>query len=435
VIPPPLPEPLPGQLTEVVLNPLGGRHPHVHLHVVLELRRCPDRRALVGALAATLSDFPVLACRYRPGWWRDRWVPVEVDPADLVHVAVGETDPDAALHRHVERTFDHLTEPAVRLLLIERENGGARLVISVNHLVADGAGCLTLANVLGAHLHGTRPRWPVGAARSHLAVLRGLRPGDLPLLALEVVREGLQPWSILRVPRRDRPIPVEDAPPGPQWRTVHIQGEAASRFVAWCKSHRATINDGFVALLARLGAGRARRGPVAAAYTIDTRRYLARPRSLISNLLGIGMVVLPRRHLGDATDTLRAVSAKIGAQKRRLPGLAYNVLPSLSFGWLPHGLVRRVGDRAIHAILGYLSRSLAVTNIGPMDAYLEPFGDDVEAASVLGPFVHGLAAPPVVATGFRGSFTLHVCGGGEFPDAALEELAEELEALATDLPG
>lgn len=416
------------------MNPLSGRHPHVHLHVVLELRRALEREALVEALAATMGDFPVLACRYRPGWWRDRWVPAEVDPDTLVQLEPAGVDADEALYRHVERRFDHLAEPPVRLLQIEREQG-ARLVISINHMVADGAGCLTLANVLGAHLYGTEPRAPVGAARSHLAVLRGLRAKDLPLLALEVVREGLQPWSILRVPRRDRPIPIRDAPARPQWRTVDIQGERAARFSRWCKAHGATINDGLVAILARLGALRATHGPVAAGYTIDTRRYLARPRSLISNLLGVGMVVLPRRHLSTVTDTLRAVSARIGVQKRRLPGLAYNVLPSLSFGWLPHGLVRRVGDGAIHAILGYLSRSLAVTNIGPMDEYLAPWGDDVETASVLGPFVYGLAAPPVVATGFRGGFTLHICGGGEFAPGALDVFADEIEELMADLGG
>ncbi len=419
---------LPGQLTEVVMNPLAGRHPHVHLHVVLELRRACPRESLVQALGATIRDFPVLGARYRPGWWRDRWEPAGVDPGDLVRVESDVGDLDAALQRHVERPFDHLTAPPVRLLQCEGEGGDARLVLSINHLVGDGAGCLTLANVFGAHLCGGTPRAPVGGARSHLAVLRGLRPRDLPLLALEMVREGLQPWSILRVPPRERGFARGDTAPRPQWRTVRVEGDTATRFTRWCKAHGATINDGLVAVMARLGAQRARGGPVAAAYTIDTRRYLARPRSLISNLLGIGMVVLPRGRLSEPADTLRAVAERIGEQKRRLPGLAYNVLPSLSFGWLPHGLVRRAGDRAIHTILGYLSRALAVTNIGPMDEYLAPYGDDVVAASVLGPFVHGLAAPVVAATGFRGNFTLQVCGGGEFPSEVMGEFAGELRS-------
>jgi NRPS condensation-like uncharacterized protein len=423
---------LPGQMTEVVVHAIARRYPHVHLHVVLELRAPYPREALVDALASTIADFPVLAARYVPGWWRDRWVSTGIGADELVETATVEGPVEERIAAHVGRTFDHQTEPSVRLLQVEGA-GETRLVISVHHMVSDGAGCLTLANVLGAHLCGGEPRAPVGAARSHLAVLRGLRTRDLPLLALEVIREGIQPWSILRVRRRDREFPQVDGPAAPAWHTVRLTGEAAERFAGWCRAHGATINDGLVAAMTRLSAARTAAGPVAAAYTIDTRRYLARPRSLISNLVGVSMVVLPRATVSSALEALRAVSARIGVQKRRLPGLAYNVLPSLSFGWMPHGIIRRVGDRAIHTILGYQARALAVTNIGAMDGYLAPFGDRVVAASVLGPFIRGAPAPVVVATGFGGGLTLHVCAGGQFEAGTLAEFASELQGVLTDL--
>ncbi len=419
-------------MTEVVVHALAQRYPHVHLHVVLELTAPYSGEALVDALARTLDDFPVLAARYVPGWWRDRWLPAGIGARELVEVEDAVEDLDARLAAHVDRPFDYLAEPALRLLQITGE-GATRLVISVNHMVSDGAGCLTLANVLGAHLHGVPPRSPVGTARSHLAVMAGLRARDLPLLALEVIREGIQPWSILRVRRRDREFPRADGAPNPGWRTVRLAGDAAAAFADGCRRHGATINDGLVAAMARLSAARTTAGPVAAAYTIDTRRYLARPRSLISNLVGVSLVVLPRARVASALEALRAVSARIGEQKRRLPGLAYNVLPSLSFGWMPHDWIRSVGDRAIHTILGYMNRAIAVTNIGAMDEYLAPYGDRVTAASVLGPFVRGAPAPIVVTTGFRGSFTLHVCGGGQFDDEILAGFAGELEEALGEL--
>ena len=43
------------------------------------------------------------------------------------------------------------------------------------------------------------------------------------------------------------------------------------------------------------------------------------------------------------------------------------------------------------------------------------------------------AAPVVVATGFRGGLTLHVCAGGQFEAGTLAELANELQGVLTDL--
>ena len=413
----------PAQLTEVLLHGTEADLPHVHLHLSVDLIRPYPREQLEAAARRVIEVFPVLGCRLRPSWWRDRWLPWGGDVADLVHVE--RTDDLASTTRsQVARRFDHVTAPTWRLAQLEHV-GGARLLISLHHMTGDGGGLKALANVLVASLAGVEPSPEPTASRSMLAPLWRLRLRDLPVLALEFVREGLQPLSVLRVRKLRRGFAPGDGAPDPAWRTVALRGEAASSFIDGCKAQGATINDGLVAAVARLSGERGERGPVAAGYTIDLRRYLP-PTSRITNLHGVSLVVLPRRLAGDPERTLRAVSDRIGEQKRRLPGLAYTLLPLLLIGWLPHGLLRRVGRLVLNNVLASINRALAVTNIGALDETLAPLGDNATAASVIGPFVHGLPLPVITATGFRGGLTLHVESTGSVAAEALDELAEEL---------
>lgn len=375
-----------------------------------------------------IEVFPVLGCRYRASWWRDRWLPWQGDVAALVHVERVD-DLEAATREQVARPFDHVTAPTWRLAALEHDRG-SRLVISLHHMTGDGGGVKALANVVVSSLCGVEPSPEPTASRSMLAPARGLRLRDLPILALEFVREGLQPLSMLRVRKLRRAFPRGDGDPTPSWRTVALRGEPARAFVASCKALGATINDGLVAAVARMAAGRGEKGPVAAGYTVDLRRYLP-PSSRITNLHGVSLVVLPRRRVGDPTGTLQAISDRIGEQKRRLPGLAYTLLPLVAIGWLPHGLLRRVGRLVLNNVLSSINRALAVTNIGALDETLAPLGEDAVSASIVGPFVHGLPVPVITATGFRGELTLHVEATGTLAPEALDELAEELTDALT----
>lgn len=414
---------MPAQLTEVLLHGTERHFPHVHLHLCVDLARTFDRRQLEAAARQVIDTFPVLGCHYRPSWWRDRWLPWQGDVADLVHVEEVD-DVDAATRSQIARRFDHVQALTWRLASLEHADG-SRLIVSLHHMTGDGGGVKALASVLVASLCGVEPSPAPTASRSMLAPARALRLRDLPILALEFVREGLQPLSILRV-RRLRAFEGGDGSAEPAWRTVRLTGERAATWIEGCKAAGATINDGLVAAVARLAARRADKGPVAAGYTIDLRRYLA-PSSRITNLHGVSLVALPRERLTAPDDTLAAVHDRIGEQKRRLPGLAYTLLPLLLIGWLPHGLLRRVGRLVLNNVLGTLNRALAVTNIGALDETLEPLGHTATAASIVGPFVHGMPVPVMTATGFRGELTVHVQATGTLAPAALDELATELE--------
>lgn len=418
-------EALPAQLVETLLHATEEELSHVHLHALVDLVRPVTRGELEAAAGAVMEAFPVLGCRFQASWWRDRWLRWSGEVAELVHVErVDDGDLHDATRRQVERRFDHTRAPTWRLAFLEHGAGG-RLVVSLHHMTGDGGGLKAVTNVVAAALCGVPPDPPPSPSRSMLTPARGLRLRDLPVLALEFVREGLQPLSVLRVRRLPR-VARGGEDKRPIWRTVTLQGEPARRFVERCKASGATINDGLVAAALRLAARRGARGPVAAGYTVDLRRYLQSPMSVVTNLHGVALVVLPRRCAGSGDEALAAVSARIGVQKRRLPGLAYTLLPVLALSWLPHGLLRRVGGLVLRSVLRNLDRALAVTNVGSLDETLAPFGDAVVEASFLGPFVHGLPVPVIIASGFRGSLTLHVEGTEAFAPEALEAFASEL---------
>lgn len=425
----PAPRSLPAQLAEVLLHGTRYVFPHTHLHVCIDLRRSWTRDRIEEAVAAVIRDHPVLGCRYEPSWWRDRWVPCDGGPGDLVHTeSVEREDLAAATLRQVRRLMDHTATPTFRLARIEHE-GGCRLLVTLHHMTGDGGAVKAVANSVAAHLQGVDPHPPPCPDRSVLAPARFLRLGDLPALLAELAREALQPLSILRVHRLSRVFQAGAGQSEPQWRSIVLSGSRADGFVAACRRSGATINDGLVAAVARLATRYSESGPAAASYTIDLRRYIRPPSARVTNLHGVRLLVLPRDRLAGPREAVLEVSHRIGEHKRRLPGLSYTLLPALLLGWLPHGILRRAGRVVLGNLIAYMNRALALTNIGALDEALAPFGEDALEASIIGPFVHGFRFPIVTATGFRGSLTLHVGSTGTISEDALEGYARDLADL------
>lgn len=413
---------LPAEVVEVVFAGLEGAFPHVHLHLLVDLDRSFDLPQLERALRDLVDAFPVLGCRYRAGWWRDRWVPWNGDLSGRVQVQQVR-DVEAATRALVRCPWRAALELPVRLTFLRHGDGG-RLVLSLHHMAADGGGAKAAGAVLAASLAGVAPEPSPTSDRRLSAVARSLRLRDLPVLALELVREGLLPLSMLRVRQLEPPWTAGDGSSLPIWRTVSCPAERPAGV---------TVNDLLVAALLRVALRRSPRGPIGAAFTVDLRRFLRDARARVTNLAGVTMVVLPRRRV--EADVLAATSAAIGEQKRRLPGLPYMLGPALFLGWLPHGLMRRVGASIVRMALRRGARAPVLTNIGPLDEALAPLGETVRAASVVGPFLHGSPVPLVTATGFAGELHLQVGGTGTFAAEALEGYAEGVQRALAELLG
>ncbi len=415
------------ELSDALVGGAVDRVPLGSLHVLIDLDAPFERAALEGAAAAAIAAFPVLGRVYCQRFWRDAWLPWDGGPADLVRVLESDQPVDELTRAELSRPFAVFGEPQFRMVQLTHP-GGTRLVLTAHHLLADGGGMKAITQVVGCSLCGGEPHPPPGLERSLLAPARALRLSDLPTLTGELFREAIQPLSVMRIGRLEPPFETGEADAPIRWRPMVMDPDEVAAFQRACRDLDATLNDGLVGTVASLAARRSRRGLVGAAYTIDLRRYLAEPALLVTNLHAVSLVALKRAALGQRDGAVRAASAAIGEQKRRLLGMAYVLLPTVLAGWMPHGLLRAYARVFIGTLLSFFRRVLAMTNIGALDEAVAPFGERALTASIAGPFIIGLDAPVTVVTGFRGTLTMHVCAPGTVTAAAVQSYVEELGA-------
>ena len=421
------------ELADVGLFESMSRYGDMSIHAVLDLRRTFSREELERAASATIEDFPVLGGAYEPRFWRDRWRRVEGPVSGIVHVVDEPVDLEADTEAWARRPIATTRERPLRIVSLRRRQG-SRVIVSVMHVAVDGGGAAAVGHVLGSHLYGVRPSAPVDARRGVRSALDRLRWRHLPALARDVAKAVTQPLRTLAATPRERPYPVGGAREA-SWRYLVIPAADLARIKARCGARGASVNDALIAALARVGAGRSSRGPLAVTYTMDLRRYAASPRLTAANTSTILTAIVPRAAIADLATTASAVAAITSRQRRGLEGPAFLVAPLALGAIVPHAFARRL-TRWLHPALVDLplDRGLLVTNVGRLDDGLAAFGDDLEAVRVIGPNLDSVGVPAVVAYGFRGELHLELFAGSPLGAGALEEFEAELRG-ALELPG
>lgn len=415
---------LTAQLADVGLFESTSRYGDMCIHAVIDLRRTFSREALERAVAATITDFPVLGRTYEPRFWRDRWKRADGVVSDVVHV-VEPADLEAETDAWVRRSIDVTRERPIRIVSLARGRG-SRLILSVTHVAVDGGGVAAVGHVFGSHLYGVPPSAPADTRRDVATALERLRWYHLPVFARDLAKAIVQPLRTLAAARRERHYPAGPARDA-SWRYVVISAADLARIKSRCRENGATVNDALIAALARIGAARSTRGPLAVMYTMDLRRYAASPRLTAANTSSILTAIVPRESVGDLATTAGAVAAITAEHRRGLAGPAFIALPLALGAGSPHAVARTI-TRAIHPVIVDLplSRGLLVTNVGRLDDGLAPFGDDIEALRIVGPSIAGVPVPLVVAYGFRGELHLHVFAAPGLGVEAIDELDAEL---------
>ena len=420
-------KPRTAQTVDVGLFGSMRRYGDLGVHAVVDLRRAFSREELTRAVAATVADFPVLGCLYEAGFFRDRWVPAKGPLSEIVHA--GEPgDLEAATARWTRRPLDPTRERPLRVVLLPRERG-CRLVVSLAHLAVDGAGMAAVGHVLGAHLYGRTPMLPVEARRDLGRTLDGLSWLHLPVLARDTANNLLQPLRVFFAGRRERAFPAGGSDE-PRTRDVVLEASEIEAIRARC-GRRASVNDLLVAALARVGARRSKRGPVAVMYTMDLRRFSRSPHLSAANASSILTALVPRAATRDLPTAARVVGEITARHRRGLSGPAFVLLPVALSRRTPHGILRRIIP-LLHPVLVDLplTRGLMFTNVGKLDQGLGPFVEDMESIRIVGPNMRGVTVPIIVAFGLRGRLHLEMFAPPELAAEALEELESEIrEAL------
>ncbi len=418
-----------GEFYDAALNGVTAAVGQMQLHVLLDLAEPFTREQVEAAVAGTVASFPVMGCRYEHGWWRDRWVPMtEVAATDVVEELGGDLD------EVMEELPRRALEPAAgwpwRVAMIRRDPG-QRLVLTVVHDLADGAGVLAVTREFVSQLTGGGSIAGEGAMdRGYGQLLRSLRLVDLPYLVIGGIAEAMTPLLVpLLGPIRLRTAEPAPAVPRPVFRTVSSGVGEGSPVRALCEEVGCTVNDVLLASLALLNASLSGSGRLGNFFTVNLRRHLADDAPRVSNLSGVDSVILPRDVAGSLPEAAVAVARRTQRMKRRLVGFAFSAMPALTLMICPHAVVRGVAAFWGRYTSLLLSRGLVVTNIGAMDRYVQALGENLVAASVLGPFGRGPLVPIITATGFRDRLTLQINAQSNLAEEDLERMANELSAI------
>jgi len=177
-----------------------------------------------------------------------------------------------------------------------------------------------------------------------------------------------------------------------------------------CKAWGCTIHDALVTTLMLASRRLIPRGNVGVLYTINGRRFLPDTRPRVANLRGMPLLDLAPAGIGDSAATATRVPSLIGRQKGRFPGFPVVLSNVAAMSLVPHAVLRAGIGWWLRGGLAVPGRGQRVTHSGPMDSYLEPLGDRVLHAEMLGPWRVGLRVPIIVATGFRDRLTVAIHG-------------------------
>lgn len=417
----------------------------MHLFVTLDISRPFSHEMLKQAVAEVIQHFPVLGCRYVQGWWRDRWVMApSITSADIVEWVETTEDLEATTHRLLRASIEPSTHWPWRVTQIHA-NGRCRLVLTVLHQVADGAGTLLITNAFAqalqraceeasARASSTRTTpdalsLPGSSVRGIRPVLSSLRLSQIPMLAVSVFAEWLRPLWLPFLAKTALPsIPTtSSAQPISHAATIDIRDGCPLRLR--CKQLGCTINDALVTALIMLVKSLSEKGRLGAFFTVDLRRYIQDQVPRVANLSSFDMITLPRSFASDFDQTAQHIARRTQKQKCRFVGLPIFLAATAITGFLPYALQRWMGYLGTRWIKMLANRGLVVTNIGSLDEALASLGDTVCHASVLGPFMANLSIPMITATSFRGRLTLQFNSFDSTPIEFLQQMAATVSEI------
>lgn len=407
------------------------------LVVVIQLHGTLDVDRLRRAIRAVAEDLPELGARPRQGFWRTRWE-VDENPRWPVTEHVVRDDAGAAeLEAELfARPFSLEGELPLEALLVHLADGD-RLMIRVNHLLADGGGTKELAYRIASACRALEadPAWrPVPARRWHAVwrLLAAWRPWRVPAYILGVLDDL---WSLR--PGRGMTVPMARGEvEATRCGRLHLDAGYVQTLRDRWRDTGATVNDLLVTAFAR---ALERAFPDVSAPEINLvctadLRQLISAADEVENLSAIHTLRMGRRPLPQPRDLLRHTLAQTDRWKRGY--LAYGIVTALVAlaAALPGAWVRRgVAHFVLHGPPQRLG-SVVFTNMGRLDPRRLDFGT--------GPCAHAYILPPIgdppaliaAATGCCGAVDVTVAYRepalvGTQVDRLLEAVEDELTAL------
>jgi len=404
------------------------------IHCILDFEGVVDEKRMARAARLMLDAEPVFGCSYVDGGWHGHWQRCN-NLDNINHCPLQASEKlEADTLAQLIAPLDATAGPQAALLLL-RHSAHDRLIIKVNHLVADAGGVREYVYLLAEiyrelesnpdylplpNIKGNRSLKQVTYRFSMLTRLRMLVGG---LLRLRSVIYPKKYWS----------LPVQGSTPDYLFHVV--QPEQFHRMKSWAKNKGVTLNDLILAVLIRTihqVAQHATGTPMKIQITVDLRRYLPRGRGeAITNLAVIILANLPADLGATLDETVTIVKREMDRHKASYIGLR-----ELS---TVNALARVLSQSALTSLIARIMKVAnakgfifnAMTNMGVFEDKLLNFGSSTSVT-------HALTTAPMInppnmcigVSGFKDQITFSV---GYFKGTDNNAMAKLFEQLAINL--
>ena len=410
------------------------------LQMAIDLPGRLDPQRLRDALVCLALDEPAAGAHYQRRLLVDRWIVVPNPEFEVVEFDAADESEAAALENEFVQSPFRTTgglPVSARLLHLD---GGDRLLLRVNHLLADGGGTKRLAYRLASAYRRLQedPSWrpPRGrpGPRSYLRVFRALRSASILAVFLGWLDElrSLDIRPHLEVPST---VPPGEVVGGHRLR---LGAARVARLKARWRAAGVTLNDLLLAAFGRAlesayGDAPGQPARISCIVTSDLRNLLP-PDDHINNFAELRFIPLGVMPLKPPEENLEQVVHWTRRWKRGGRGLASGMMHYMASLLLPAAVGRWLLRTGLGVAWRARGTKICLTNIGPIDEQRLDFGDGpcLDARMTL----PGTHAPGFFAavTGCAGSITISILdrpSGQPGPDLEgfLGALDRELAAL------
>jgi len=294
------------------------------IHAVLDFEGGIDEKRMARAARLILDAEPVFGCSYVDDGWHGHWQRCEnLDDINHCPLQTSEMLEEDTLVQLIV-PLDATAGPQVTLLLL-RHSTHDRLIIKVNHEVADAGGVREYVYLLADIYRGLesnpdyRPLPNIKGNRS----LKQVTYRFSMFTRLHMLVGGMMRLGNVIYPKKFWSLPLQGSSPDYLFHVV--QPEQFHRMKHYAKSKGVTLNDLILAVLIRSihqMAQPATGTPMKIQITVDLRRYLPRGRGeAITNLAAIVLANLPAE-LGNTLDeTVTIVKQEMDRHKASYIGL------------------------------------------------------------------------------------------------------------------
>lgn len=393
-----------------------------HLHTVLTFDNHLNMAVLKKAVMQSTEKLPLLLCHFNEtkngAYWQE-----SVFSADDLVFLVETTEPDAEVNRALIRKLSTENGPQICFTIV-RTTTTDRLVVIMNHMLADGAGFKEYLYLL-SETYSNLLENPAYNANLSL--------GSRSLSQIFKQFSHKEKKTILTKKAKNKTVhnpvfPLQGDPENPKVIWTKLPKANFTQIIQYAKTQEATVNDVFFAAMAQTVHQTTSESELSIDCPIDLRKYLPERKSLgITNLTAnITCEINKNDDLNSLESTLQAVKKSLDPQKNSLAPLRIYYLLELIFKKKSYSFAKKASEKL------YSIPKTSFTNIGIIEEDKLHF----EGSTLTDCFICGsLKYAPffqVAATTFRGELTLSTNLHGTTSDHEWQRLF--LEKLMLNLP-